>query len=145
MPILFFVLIFNFNAYQMIKPPIPFFNTTMILYLSMGISTFFMDYLLVRGLKTQHSMILIFLRPLTLMIFYIFIPIPAFSFTGLPISGEIGQILIFSLIGLVFWIVLMLMIQIRKIYKNLLPVMLIFFFPLIIFLLFLQIVVIKII
>ncbi len=136
MPILFYVIIFNFNAYQMIKSPIPFFNTTMILYLSMGISTFFMDYLLIRGLKTQHSMILIFLRPLTLVIFYIFIPIPAFSFTGLPISGEIGQILIFSLIGLVFWFVLMLMIQLRKIYKNILPVMLIFFFPLIIFLLF---------
>ncbi|TFG23697.1 MAG: hypothetical protein EU529_06600 [Promethearchaeota archaeon] len=135
-PILFFVLIFNFNAYQMIKAPIPFFNTSTMIYLSMGISTFFMDYLLVRGLKTKHSMILIFLRPLTLMIFYIFIPIPAFSFTGLPISGEIGQILIFSLIGLVFWIVLMLMIKLRKIYKNILPAMLIFFFPLIIFLLF---------
>ncbi len=136
MPVLFYVIIFNFNAYQMKSVPIPFFNTTMILYLSMGISTFFMDYLLVRGLKTQHSMILIFLRPLTLLIFFIFIPIPAFSFTGLPISGEIGQILIFSLIGLVFWIVLMLMIQLRKIYKNIFPVMLIFFFPLIIFLLF---------
>jgi len=137
MPVLFYVIIFNFNAYQMTSFPIPFFNTTMILYLSMGISTFFMDYLFIRGLKTQHSMLLIFLRSLNLIIFFVFVPISAFSFTGLPISGEIAQVLIFFLIGLVFWVVLMLMIQIRKIYKNLLPVMLIFFFPLIIFLLFL--------
>ena len=103
----------------------------------LGISTFFMDYLFIRGLKTKHSMLLIFLRSFNLIIFFVFVPISAFSFTGLPISGEIAQVLIFFLIGLVFWVVLMLMIQIRKIYKNLLPVMLIFFFPLIIFLLFL--------
>ena len=95
MPVLFYVIIFNFNAYQMTSFPIPFFNTTMILYISMGISTFFMDYLFIRGLKTKHSMLLIFLRSFNLIIFFVFVPISAFSFTGLPISGEIAQVLIF--------------------------------------------------
>jgi hypothetical protein len=138
-PVLFYVIIFNFNANLMTSFPIPFFNTTMILYLSMGISTFYMDYLLIRGMKIQHSIILIGLRSLTLIIFFTFIPIPPFVFTGLPLSGEIAQILIFSLIGLVFWAVLMLMRLLKKIYKNIMPVMLIFFLPLIIFLLFLVI------
>ncbi|MFX0186920.1 MAG: alpha/beta hydrolase [Candidatus Hodarchaeota archaeon] len=138
-PVLFYVIIFNFNANLMTSFPIPFFNTTMILYLSMGISTFYMDYLMIRGIKTQHSIILIGLRSLTLIIFFTFIPIPPFGFTGLPISGEIAQILIFSLMGLVFWAALMLMRLLKKIYKNIIPVMLIFFLPLTIFLLFLVI------
>ena len=136
-PVLFYVSIFNYNAFLMTSFPIPFFNPTMILYLSMGISTFYMDYLLVRRLKFQHSFILIALRSLTLIIFFIFIPIPAFGFTGLPISGEVAQILIFSLIGLVFWLVLTIMRLFKIIYKNLIPIILIFIFPLIIYLLFL--------
>ena len=136
-PVLFYVSIFNYNAFLMTSFPIPFFNPTMILYLSMGISTFYMDYLLVRRLKFQHSFILIALRSLTLIIFFIFIPIPAFGFTGLPISGEVAQILIFSLIGLVFWLVLTIMRLFKIIYKNLILIILIFIFPLIIYLLFL--------
>ena len=136
-PVLYLVLIFNLNAYLMMSFPIPFFNFTVLLYLSMAISTFLMDYLLIRDLKIQHSFLLIGLRSLTLIIFFLFIPVPAFSFTGIPISGEIAQILIFSLIGLVFWIVLMLMLLFKIIYKNIIPVILIFTLPLIVFLLFL--------
>jgi hypothetical protein len=136
-PVLFFVLIFNLNAYLMMTFPIPFYNSTLLLYLSMAISTFMMDYLLIRNFKIQHSVLLIGLRSLTLIIFFFFVPIPAFSFTGLPISGEIAQILIFSLIGLVFWIVLMLMLVFKMLYKNIILVILIFTFPLIVFLLFL--------
>lgn len=135
--VLFYVGIFNLNAYLMMSFPIPFFNNTMLLYLTMAISTFLMDYLLIRGLKIQHTILLIGLRSLTLIIFFLFIPIPAFSFTGLPISGDVAQILIFSLIGLVFWIVIMLMLLFKMIYKNIIPVILIFTFPLIVFLLFL--------
>ena len=135
-PVVFYILVFNLNAYLMITFPIPFFNATLLLYLSMAISTFLMDYLLIRNLKIQHSILLIGLRSITLIIFFLFIPVPAFSFTGLPITGEIAQILIFSLIGLVFWIVLMLMLAFKMIYKNLIPVILIFTFPLILFLLF---------
>ena len=136
-PVLFYVLIFNYNAFLMTSFPIPFFNSTMILYLSMGISTFYMDYLLVKRLKFQHSFILVALRSLTLIIFFVFVPIPAFGFTGLPISGELAQVLIFSLIGVVFWLVITIMRLFKIIYKNLIPVMLIFLLPLIIYLLFL--------
>ena len=136
-PVFFYVSIFNYNAFLMTSFPIPFFNSTMILYLSMGISTFYMDYLLVKRLKFQHSFILIALRSLTLIVFFAFVPIPAFGFTGLPISGEIAQVLIFSLIGVVFWLVIIIMRLFKIIYKNLIPVMLLFLLPLIIYLLFL--------
>jgi len=136
-PVLFYVLIFNLNAYLMMTFPIPFFNTTLLLYLSMAISTFLMDYLLIRRFKIQHSILLIGLRSITLIIFFLFIPVPAFSFTGLPITGEFAQILIFSLIGVVFWIILMLMLAFKMLYKNIIPVILIFTLPLILFLLFL--------
>ena len=136
-PVFFYVSIFNYNAFLMTSFPIPFFNSTMILYLSMGISTFYMDYLLVKRLKFQHSFILIALRSLTLIIFFAFVPIPAFGFTGLPISGEIAQVLIFSLIGVVFWLIIIIMRLFKIIYKNLILVMLLFLLPLIIYLLFL--------
>lgn len=136
-PVLFYVLIFNINAYVMVTPPIPFFNSTMILYILMAIVTFYMDYLLVKDLKLKHSTILIVLRSLSLFIFFLFMPVPPFLFTGVPISGDIAQILIISLIGFVFWIVIMIMLLLKKIYKNIIPVILMVFFPLIVFLLFL--------
>ncbi len=127
-PILFLVLLFNLNSAFMMAPQIPFFTSTALGYFIAFISSIMMDSLLIRDLEFKHTTLLFGLRPLTVLIFYLFVPIPPFIFLG----GVIIQILFISLIGIVLWIILMIVEIIGNVYKNRIIVVMIISLPIIV-------------
>jgi len=130
-PVLLYVVIFNLNAHLMITSPIGFFTPTLLIYLSMVLSSVMMDCLLLRGWKLKHTIILIGLRPLTLLLFLIFVPIPSIPFVG----GYLIHIILISLIGIIFWMMFIQLKLFEMIFKNKIVIILIVALPIIVFLL----------
>jgi len=129
-PVVFFGAIYNINAIIMVSSPLPLFNLTTISYSTLIIASVMMDYLLLRGWKFKHTFLLIGLRPLTLFIFFLFVPIPEFTYLG----GIIIHVLFLSLIGIVFWILLIINEIFSYVFKNKVAIILIIALPLIVFL-----------
>jgi len=130
LPVISFVIIFNINSILMISGLIPFFTQTTITYISIIMFSVIMDYLLLRGWIFKHTIILIGLRPLTLFVFWLFVPIPEFTYLG----GIIVHILFLSLIGIVFWMLVIITEVFSIAFKNKITVLLIIGLPIIIFL-----------
>lgn len=131
-PIILYVLIFNWDGFLTKRESIPLFTTTSLIYLAIIFSLIFSDYLLIRGWKFKHTILLIGLQPLTLFVFYLFVPIPPFSYLG----GMTVHILVLSLIGIVFWVILFIITLLRKIFKSRITVVAILFLPLLVFLMY---------
>ncbi len=129
-PILVYVIIYNVNASLMMKPPIPFFTSTLLVYYFAFLLSLGMDFLLIRGWKLKHTLLLWGLRPITLLLFYLFVPVPPFEYLG----GIIVNFLILGLIGIVFWILLAMISLIRTIYLNKIVVITIILLPILVFL-----------
>ncbi|TFF95330.1 MAG: hypothetical protein EU544_02990 [Promethearchaeota archaeon] len=130
-PVLLFVTIHNYIAIITINEPIPFFSSTALVYLLIGFSVLFADLMLIRGWKLKHSLFLIGLRSLTLLIFFLFVPIPEFPFFG---EGYLVHVLIISLIGVVLWIGILATKLMKLVIKSEFSSLLIVLLPLVVFL-----------
>ncbi|MHA1271909.1 MAG: alpha/beta hydrolase family protein [Promethearchaeota archaeon] len=129
-PVFYFVLIYNFEAITTLNSPIPFFTSTTLIYLAIGLSTLSADLMLIRNLKFKHSFIIIGLRYASLLIFFIFVPLPEFPYFG---QGYTIHIILLLMIGLAMWIISITINILRLIFKNKLTFLLIILLPLIIF------------
>jgi pimeloyl-ACP methyl ester carboxylesterase len=129
-PVLVYVSIQSVNAWDMMKPPIPFFTSTTLVYYFAFLTSFIMDFLLIRGWKIKHTLLLWGIKPLSLLLFYIFIPVPPFEYLG----GLLIHFLILGLIGIVFWVLLIMTNLVRRIFINKIVVISIFLLPIIVFL-----------
>ena len=132
-PVILFVSIFSLNAWLMLKATIPFWNTTLIVYLFMFFGSVIMDFVYLREWKPRHTTILIFLRPISLIIFVLFVPINPFPLLG----GVITLVLFFMLIGVLFWYARQFSIVMSKYFKNNVSMYSLIFFPVIIIMLYL--------
>ena len=131
-PSVSFVLIYNANARLMRESPIPFFTSTTLVYTLIGLSVVFADYMLIRGWKISHGLLLMVLRPFSLLIFFLFVPLPPFPYLGALAASLYLWIIL--LIGIVMWIVLAVISVMSIFFKNRLTVVLITLLPMTIFL-----------
>lgn len=130
LPLILFVLLFNFNAQIAYRSPIPFFNSTSFIYLTVGFSTVFVDYYLIRGWEFKHSFFLLIIRPVSLLIFFLFIPLPAFPEYG----GMMIHYIILFTIGLICWLIQVLLFLSDKVLTSKFTATAIVLFPLCLFL-----------
>ena len=129
-PVFIYTAIYTINAWNMMKSPIPFFTSTTFVYYFAFLMTIVMDFLLIRGWKIKHTLLLWGLKPLSLLVFYVFVPVPPFGYLG----GTIINFLILGLIGIVFWFLLLMINYLRRIYINKLVVITMLLLPTIVFL-----------
>ncbi len=130
-PVFIYVLVFNLNAYVMKSSPVPFFTSTTLVYLMMGFGLLFADWAYIRGFKLKHTLLLLGTRPLTLLIFFLFVPIPPFLYFD---TTGFFYLTIFLCIGGVIWIILFLLEIPRLVFKNRIIVFMVVFLPILVFL-----------
>ncbi len=129
-PILLYIMVFNLNAYITKSSDIPFFTTTTLLYLAMVFGLLLADWSYIRSFKLKHTILLLAMRPFTLLIFFLFIPIPPFLYFG----DEMFYIIILISIGALFWSLLLIIEIPRLIFKNRFIAMAVIFLPVLVFL-----------
>ncbi|MHA1885026.1 MAG: hypothetical protein ACW96S_08245 [Promethearchaeota archaeon] len=88
-----------------------------------------MDFLYLREMKGRHAMILLIIRPLSVIIFLAFVPLSPFPILG----GAISQILFIFLIGVILFYIRSLVNYLSKIYKNSTSLYLLIMLPFVIF------------
>lgn len=125
-PIVMYLFIFNNNAFLMRTAPIPWFTSTTIIYFMIAASLILSDSMLIRGWKFKHTAFLAVLRPITLLIFNAFIPMPIFADYG----GLFLTILFMATIGLAVWGLINLFDSIARTYKSRVTAVMIFLLPL---------------
>jgi hypothetical protein len=109
-----FLILFNLNALIMLKPIIPFFNNSLVQYILLGFGSITMDFLYLREFKQIHSFFLLVLRPISLIIFLMFIQLPPFPILG----GLVTHILFIILTGGFLYYIRQLIILLSKFYKS---------------------------
>ncbi|TFG08798.1 MAG: hypothetical protein EU539_01220 [Promethearchaeota archaeon] len=132
-PMILFLIIFSLNASIMLKPPINFLNSTAIIYIFIFFGSVIMDFVYLREWKPRHTLIIIILRPLTLILFVLFVPIKPFPILG----GLISFILFISLIGVIFWYARQFSLVMARYYKNYVSTYGLILFPVVIIMLYL--------
>lgn len=133
-PILFFIVFSNINASLMISYPIPFFTITLVSYSLIALGMLFSDLLLIRGWKFKHGLLILGIRPLSFLIFFLLNPMAPFMMLGEPLASGI-YLLIFALVGIVFWILILVIHVVNIGIRNKLSSALLLFLPVIVFLL----------
>jgi len=126
-PFLSFLLIFNINASIMLKSSIPLFNTTFLYYICIAFCTVLMDYLYLREWIPRHAKILMIMRPITLFIFVLFVPLKPFPLVG----GLVTYLILFIFIGVVLYYFRQFALNISKFYKNTISMYALILFPVI--------------
>jgi dienelactone hydrolase len=111
---LFFLIFFNINALIMSKPIIPIINSSIVTYIFLTFSTLIMDYLYLRDFEIKHTILLPIIKPFSILLFLLFIPLPPFPLLG----GLITHILFITLTGVVILILYYLTNLLSKIFKN---------------------------
>jgi len=109
-----FLILFNLNALIMLKPIIPFFNNSLAQYIFLGFGSITMDFLYLREFKQIHSFFLLILRPISLIIFLMFIQLPPFPILG----GLLTHIMFIILTGGFLYYIRQLIILLSKFYKS---------------------------
>jgi alpha/beta superfamily hydrolase len=132
-PTVLFILVFSLNANLMFKTAIPMVNTTFIVYLFIFFGAVVLDFVYLREWKPRHTTILIVLRPVTLLIFVLFVPIEPFPLLG----GLPAFILFFLLIGVLLWYLRQFSLICSKYFKNYLSTYGLILFPVIIIIVYL--------
>jgi len=132
-PIVLFILIFSINAELMFKSTLPIVNTTVLVYFFIFFGSAIMDFVYLREWKPRHTFILVILRPFTLLIFVIFVPITPFPLLG----GITTFVLFFLLIGVLFWYARQFSLVLSKYYKNTITMYGLIFLPVILIMLYL--------
>lgn len=113
-PTFYFLVLFNLLSYIMIKPFIPFYDTSFYLYLIAGFGTFLLDFMYLREWKPRHTFIVIPLRIVSLLLFVIFVPLAPFPLLG----GAFTLVLFFILTGVASFYLRQLTLVLSKYYKN---------------------------
>jgi hypothetical protein len=122
-PFMIYITLYNLNASLMMEKPIPFLNFSFLLYLLMALSSILLDHFYLRDWKPSHSFLLIFIRPLSLFLFTLFVPLKPFPILG----GLFGLILFYLLIGIIFFYIRQLTLGLSKYYKTYASLYIIFF------------------
>ncbi|MHA1782307.1 MAG: hypothetical protein ACTSUL_02655 [Promethearchaeota archaeon] len=91
------MIIYIVNSRLMFKPIIPILNSSIISYILMGLCPGNMEFLYLRELKSKHRYILLLIRPSSLLIFMIFVPLQPFPLLG----GIFSYIIFIILVGVV--------------------------------------------
>lgn len=126
-PMILFISIVNVNASITLKSPIPFFNATFLYYLCIAFSTIYLDYLYLREWIPRHTKILMIMRPLTLIMFVLFVPLKPFPLLG----GIVTYLILFMFIGVVLYYFRQFALNISKFYKNTISMYGLIIFPII--------------
>ena len=111
------------------EPPMPFISSTLVLYFIMSLGIFYMDFMLIRGWRYKHTIILILLRPLTLFIFYLFNPIPDVKIENLQVMIALAPFILIFAIGIGSWGFLNLLELLRQYYRSKLIVLILISIP----------------
>lgn len=128
-PTIYFIVFYNLITQLTMTFTIPFIRFESIPYLVIGLGSGSMDYLYLREMKGRHPMILMIIRPLSLLIFLIFVPVPPFPILG----GLISHIFFIILIGIIIYFIRNLVIFLSKFYKNIFSMFLLVMLPFVIF------------
>ena len=128
-PTVYFILFYNLVTQVTMNFTIPIIRFESIPYLVIGLGSGIMDYLYLREMKGRHSMILMIIRPLSLLIFLIFVPIPPFPILG----GIISHVLFIILTGVIIYYIRALVVFLSKFYKNSFSMFLLIMLPFVIF------------
>ncbi len=128
-PTLYFLLLYNLVTGLTMSFTIPIFNISSVPYLVLGLGSGIMDYLYLREMKGRHAMIIMVLRPITIIIFLAFVPLPPF-----PILGGIASHVLFILLtGVILYYIRSLVLFLGKFYKNSSSLYLLVMLPFVIF------------
>ena len=128
-PTFFFLIFYNLNAKLTLGFTIPIFTLGSLPYIIIGLGSGLADYAYLREMKGRHAMILMIIRPITILIFLIFVPLPPFPILG----GLISHILFILLTGVILYYLRSLVMFLSKFYKNGFSIYLLIMLPLIIF------------
>ena len=105
---------FNLNTRIMLKPQIPFVNLTFLTYIFMGFSSVVLDFMYLREWKPRHTFFLIGLRPLSMFLFILFVPIEPFPYLG----GLVTMVIFILLTGVIFYYIRQFGMGLSKFYKT---------------------------
>jgi cephalosporin-C deacetylase-like acetyl esterase len=128
-PTVYFILFHNLVTLLTIDFTIPLFRIESIPYIIIGIGSGIMDYFYLREMKGRHPMILMIIRPISLLIFLAFVPVPPFPILG----GIFSHILFILLTGVIIYYIWKLAIFLSKFYKNIFSMFLLIMLPFVIF------------
>jgi hypothetical protein len=128
-PTVYFIVFYNLVTLLTIDFTIPLFRIETIPYVIIGLGSGIMDYLYLREMKGKHPMILMIIRPVSLLIFLIFVPVPPFPILG----GIISHVLFILLTGAIIYYIWKLVNYLSKFYKSSLSMFLLIMLPFVIF------------
>jgi cephalosporin-C deacetylase-like acetyl esterase len=127
-PAIYFLVFYNLSASLTIRFTIPIFRITSIPYIVVGIGSGIMDYLYLRELKGRHAMILMVVRPLSVLIFFAFMPVAPFPILG----GGFSHAMFIILTGIILYYIRSLVKFLSKFYKNSVTLYLLIMLPFVI-------------
>ena len=128
-PAVYFLLLYNLVTGLTMSFTIPIFNISSFPYLVLGLGSGIMDYLYLREMKGRHAMILMIIRPITILVFLAFVPLPPFPILG----GIVSHVLFILLTGVILYYIRSLVTFLAKFYKNSSSLYLLVMLPFIIF------------
>ncbi len=128
-PVVYFLLLYNLITKLTMSFTIPIFNFSSLPYIVVGLGSGIMDYLYLREMKGRHAMILMIIRPISILIFLAFVPLPPFPILG----GIFAHILFIILTGVILYYIRSLVMLLSKFYKNSSSLYLLIMLPFVIF------------
>ena len=128
-PLIYFVILYNLNASLTMNFSIPFLNFSSIPYIILGLGSGIADYVYLREIKGRDGMILMVIRPISILIFLGFVPLPPFPILG----GIFSHILFMLLTGVILYYIRVLVTFLSKFYKNSSSLYLLVMLPFVIF------------
>ncbi|MHA1914329.1 MAG: alpha/beta hydrolase [Promethearchaeota archaeon] len=128
-PAIYFLSLYNLNNKLTIGFTIPFFRISTIPYIALGLGSGINDYLYLREMKGRHAMILMIIRPVSIIIFFALVPLSPFPILG----GVVSQVLFIFLTGVILFYIRSLVNYLSKIYKNSASLYLLVMLPFVIF------------
>jgi alpha/beta superfamily hydrolase len=128
-PTIYFLMLYNLVNGLTLGFTIPFFYISSLPYLVLGLGSGIADYLYLREMKGRHAMILMIIRPITILIFLVFVPLPPFPILG----GIFSHILFILLTGVIIYYIRSLVMLLAKFYKNSSALYLLVMLPFVIF------------
>ncbi len=111
---LYFLIFYNLIASLTMSFTIPIFSLASLPYFMVGLGSVIMDYLFLREMKGRHALILVFIRPISILIFLGFVPLPPFPILG----GIFTHIMFIILTGVIIYYIRHLVLMLSKFYKN---------------------------
>jgi pimeloyl-ACP methyl ester carboxylesterase len=128
-PTVYFILFYNLSARLTIRFTIPISDFTFLPYLIVGLGSGIMDFLYLREMKGKDAMILLVIRPISILIFLGFVPLPPFPILG----GITSHVLFILLIGVILYYIRSLVMYLSKFFKNSSSLYLLVMLPFVIF------------